>query len=48
MGIDGVLGLDYKFKDAPINISLDWQPSVTLIGASSSPAYGGIAVRYTF
>jgi hypothetical protein len=26
-GLDGVLGLDYKFKGAPINLSLDWQPS---------------------
>ena len=27
LGVDGVLGLDYKFSGAPINISLDWQPS---------------------
>ena len=27
IGIDGVLGLDYKFNGAPINISIDWQPS---------------------
>ena len=27
VGVDGVLGLDYKFKSAPINLSLDWQPS---------------------
>jgi hypothetical protein len=27
VGIDGVLGLDYKFNGAPINMSLDWQPS---------------------
>ena len=26
-GIDGVLGLDYKFSGAPINLSIDWQPS---------------------
>lgn len=26
-GIDGILGLDYKFKGVPINLSLDWQPS---------------------
>ena len=48
-GIDGIIGLDYKFKEAPVNISLDWQPSVTLAGSAGfSPAYGGIAVRYTF
>jgi len=27
VGIDAILGLDYKFKGVPINLSLDWQPS---------------------
>lgn len=27
VGVDGVLGLDYKLKGAPLNFSLDWQPS---------------------
>src|ERR1700739_590358 len=27
IGVDGVLGLDYKFEDAPINLSVDFQPS---------------------
>ena len=49
LGIDGILGLDYKFTNAPINVSLDWQPSITLAGSAGfSPAYGGLAVRYTF
>ncbi len=49
LGIDGIIGLDYKFDNAPINMSLDWQPSVTLIGSAGfTPVYGGIAVRYTF
>ena len=26
-GIDGVLGLDYKFRGIPVNLSVDWQPS---------------------
>ena len=49
IGIDGVLGLDYKFKGAPINISLDWQPSFEFgdyrgfIGS-----WGGLGIRYTF
>jgi hypothetical protein len=49
VGIDGVIGLDYKFTGAPINLSLDWQPSVEFgddrgfIGG-----WGGIGVRYTF
>jgi hypothetical protein len=48
-GIDGIIGFDYKFKDIPINASIDWQPSVTLVGTTGfSPSYGGLAVRYTF
>lgn len=49
IGIDGVIGLDYKIKNVPINLSLDWQPSISVVGKSTaSPALGGLAVRYTF
>ncbi len=49
LGIDGVIGLDYKVAGLPLNISLDWQPAVDLIGSSGNgAAYGGIGVRYTF
>lgn len=49
IGIDGVLGLDYKFSGAPINMSLDWQPSVNLIGHQGYEfGWGGLAIRYTF
>ena len=51
-GIDGVLGLDYKFKGAPINLSLDWQPSFNFGGGSHHhydfySGFGGVAIRYT-
>ena len=26
-GLDLIIGLDYKFTDAPINLSLDWKPT---------------------
>lgn len=48
-GVDGVLGLDYKFRGAPINLSIDWQPSFEFgewegfVGS-----WGGLAIRYTF
>lgn len=50
LGISGVLGLDYKFEELPINISLDWIPSLNIIGSGDnfSAQGGGIAVRYTF
>ncbi len=49
VGIDGVLGLDYKFNRAPINASLDWQPSFEFGGGSGfSGNWGGLSIRYTF
>lgn len=49
-GVDGVLGLDYKFKGAPINVSVDWQPSFEFNGAYDgfSGNWGGLAFRYVF
>jgi hypothetical protein len=49
VGIDGVLGLDYKFDDVPINLSLDWQPSFEF-GANRGFVgnWGGLGIRYTF
>lgn len=51
VGIDGVLGLDYKFNQAPINISLDWQPSFEFgdrYNNGFTGDWGGFAIRYTF
>ena len=49
VGIDGVLGLDYKFSGAPINISLDWQPSFEFgDGRGFYGGWGGLGIRYTF
>ena len=49
VGIDGVLGLDYKFNNAPINISLDWQPSIEFgYGRGFYAGWGGLGIRYTF
>ncbi len=49
IGIDGVLGLDYKFNGAPINVSLDWQPSFEFgDGHGFMGSWGGLGIRYTF
>ncbi len=49
IGIDGVLGLDYKFTNVPINLSFDWQPSFNLIGYTYfEGGWGGLGIRYTF
>ena len=47
-GIDGVLGLDYKFTGAPINISIDWQPSFEFGDYVGFASRGGLGIRYTF
>ncbi len=48
-GVDGVLGLDYKFNNAPINLSIDWQPSIEFgSGRGFYGGWGGLGVRYTF
>jgi len=48
VGIDGVLGLDYKFRGAPINISLDWQPAFEFGDGGFYGNWGGLGIRYTF
>jgi hypothetical protein len=49
IGIDGVVGLDYKISGAPLNFSLDWQPSFNFVGYSYfEGGWGGFAIRYTF
>lgn len=49
IGIDGVLGLDYKFRKAPLNMSLDWQPSFEFGDARGFVgSWGGLGIRYTF
>jgi hypothetical protein len=47
VGIDGILGLDYKIKGAPIDISFDWQPSFNIFTNGYFRGYGGLAFRFT-
>ncbi len=48
VGIVGAIGLDYKIKNAPINLSIDWLPNFSFtsnIGFIGN-TWGGIAFRY--
>lgn len=48
-GVDGVLGLDYKINHAPLNLSIDWQPSFEFAdGRGFVGSWGGFGIRYTF
>jgi hypothetical protein len=49
LSADGVLGLDYKFNGAPINLALDWKPAIELTPNTEFDAEGvGLSVRFTF
>lgn len=42
------LGLDYKFENAPINVTLDWVPTIRFNGYDSGfgGGFGALGVRY--
>lgn len=49
IGIDGILGLEYNFKEIPFNIGIDWKPALNLVGSSGFWGDGGaISIRYIF
>jgi hypothetical protein len=49
VGIDGILGIEYNFKEVPINIGLDWKPAFNLIGYTGFWGDGGaLSIRYIF
>lgn len=48
IGLDGVLGLDYKLQGVPLNLSLDWQPSFEFGSGAGFEGWGGLGVRFTF
>jgi hypothetical protein len=48
-GAMGVLGLDYKFSNIPLNLSIDWKPELNLVSdINFEPAAVGFTVRFTF
>jgi hypothetical protein len=48
-GAVGVVGLDYKFKKLPLNVSVDWQPSFQFGDVEGfNGNYGGVALRVAF
>lgn len=48
-GAQGVVGLDYKFNNIPLNISLDWKPELNIVtDINFEPAAIGFTARFTF
>ncbi|WP_221929071.1 hypothetical protein [Solitalea koreensis] len=48
IGVDGVLGLEYTFRSAPINIGVDWKPEINFINNGFIANDIMFAVRYAF
>ncbi len=49
IGGAGVIGVDYKFPDIPLNISIDWKPELNIIESVGFEASGvGFSARFTF
>lgn len=48
LGPTGILGLDYKFQKAPINISVDWKPELDISpDINFVPDAFALSVRFT-
>ncbi|MCH7411572.1 hypothetical protein MM239_19455 [Belliella sp. DSM 111904] len=48
-GLDGIIGLDYKFDGAPVNLSLDYKPAFNITGYTGF--WGdevALSIRFTF
>jgi hypothetical protein len=49
VGAMGVVGLDYKFQNIPLNLSLDWKPELTFVKDISFEASAiGLSIRFAF
>ena len=49
LGPTGIIGLDYKFQNAPINLSLDWKPELDIIPAINFvPDAFAVSARFAF
>lgn len=54
LGGSGVVGLDYAFDEIPLNLSLDWAPTIVLLSNADSNwnlgrfrgGYGALTARY--
>jgi len=49
MGIDLIVGVEYKIPDIPITVSLDFKPNFNIIPPGGSyPDFIGFSIRYVF
>ncbi len=49
VGAAGIIGLDYKFSQIPLNLTLDWKPELNIVSKVGFEAAGvGFSARFTF
>ncbi|MFA9372438.1 MAG: hypothetical protein ACERIH_12075 [Labilibaculum antarcticum] len=49
VGLDGIIGLEYDFTEIPINIGIDWKPTLNVFGYNGFWGDGGaLSIRYIF
>jgi hypothetical protein len=49
LGPTGVIGLDYKFQNAPLNLSIDWKPELDIVPSINFvPDAFALTARFTF
>jgi hypothetical protein len=48
-GAMGIVGLDYRFQNVPINLSIDWKPELNLVTEVGFEAAAvGFSIRFVF
>lgn len=49
LGITGIAGLDFTFKEVPVNLSIDWKPELSFLKEVSFKASTvAVSVRFAF
>ncbi|PSL05522.1 outer membrane insertion C- signal [Cecembia rubra] len=49
LGVSGEIGLEYKFREVPLVLGLDWRPRVDIVEVTDfRPGGFGLNIRYAF
>lgn len=49
LGVTGIAGMDYTFKEVPVNLSVDWKPELNIIdNVAFRASTVAVSVRFVF